>query len=118
MELYGYIALNEKTKDGFVMPLFEKEDKTLCFQRIEMDKTISLVTLDLERDIYAPIRECKKTINVDLKEQVLAYLDDGEVYIGDKYYIYDMAKKFKSYEKYKDSFIELGKEIEKERKED
>lgn len=118
MELYGYIALSEKTKDGFVMPIFEKEDKTLCFQRIEMNKTISLVTLDLERDIYAPIRECKKSINVDLKEEVLAYLDDGEVYIGDKYYIYNMAKKFKSYEKYKESFNDLGKEIEEERKED
>ncbi len=118
MKLYGYIALNEKTKDGFVMPIFQKNDGTLFFQSVEMDKTIALVTLDLKRDTCAAIRKYEKNININLKEDILAYLDDGKVYIGNKYYVYNMAKRFKSYEKYKESFIYLGKEIEKERKEE
>lgn len=116
MKLYGYIKLSEKTKDGFVMPIFKNNENTLFFQRIEMDNKISLVKLDLEKDICDPIIKYERIINIDLDEEVLAYLDDGIIYLGNKDYIYNMAKTFKSYEKYKKYFIKLKNEIDKENK--
>lgn len=106
--IYGYCK-PEGLHKGFMMPLFVKSQGggAVYFQRINSDKTITLVKLDLKNDSYDPIKEFDILDReyFDVSKRVYVFLDEDEdVYVGYKENILSWCNTFKAYEKYKDSF--------------